>query len=190
VGHISETAQLKKNKNSSCLNLVTKIYDIESSFLRNMGKIKLMHAKLHRVTVTEANVNYVGSITIDRDLLDRVGLLPLEEVDIVNLNNGKRWSTYVIPGEAGSGEICPNGGAALLCKPGDLLIIYAYEECDRAEIFRNGHQARVLVTDEQNRPQEFFYQTLHSTEGDRVEFNSTSITYDCATRSTIDVVIP
>jgi aspartate 1-decarboxylase len=143
-----------------------------------MGKIRLMHAKLHRVTVTEANVNYVGSITIDRDLLDRVGLFPLEEVDIVNLNNGNRWSTYVIPGEAGSGEICPNGGAALLCQPGDLLIIYAYEECDRAEILRNGHQARVLVTDERNRPQEFFYQTLNAREGDRVEFNSSSIVYD------------
>jgi aspartate 1-decarboxylase len=87
-----------------------------------MAKIRLMHAKLHRVKVTEANVNYVGSITIDRDLLDRVGLLPLEEVDIVNLNNGKRWSTYVIPGDVGSGQICPNGGAALLCQPGDLLM--------------------------------------------------------------------
>lgn len=143
-----------------------------------MAKIRLMHAKLHRVKVTEANVNYVGSITIDRDLLDRVGLLPLEEVDIVNLNNGKRWSTYVIPGDAGSGQICPNGGAALLCQPGDLLIIYAYEERDRAEVLRDGHQARVLVTDEQNRPQEFFYQTLNSTQGEGVEFNSTSITYN------------
>lgn len=143
-----------------------------------MAKIRLMHAKLHRVKVTEANVNYVGSITIDRDLLDRVGLLPLEEVDIVNLNNGKRWSTYVIPGDAGSGQICPNGGAALLCQPGDLLIIYAYEERDRAEVLRDGHQARVLVTDEQNRPQEFFYQTLNSTQSEGVEFNSTSITYN------------
>jgi aspartate 1-decarboxylase len=143
-----------------------------------MARIRLMHAKLHRVTVTEANVNYVGSITIDRDLLDRVGLLPLEEVDIVNLNNGKRWSTYVIPGEAGSGCICPNGGAALLCQPGDLLIIYAYEERDRPDVLRNGHQARVLVTDAQNRPQEFFCQTLNSTEGDRIHFNSTSITFD------------
>jgi aspartate 1-decarboxylase len=142
-----------------------------------MAKIRLMHAKLHRVKVTEANVNYVGSITIDRDLLDRVGLLPLEEVDIVNLNNGKRWSTYVIPGDVGSGQICPNGGAALLCQPGDLLIIYAYEERDRAEVLRDGHQARVLVTDEHNRPQEFFYQTLNSTQGEGVEFNSTSITY-------------
>ena len=92
-----------------------------------MSQIKLMHAKLHRVRVTEANVNYVGSITIDRDLMDKVGILPLEEVDVINLANGKRWSTYAIAGEAGSGEICPNGGAALLCQPGDILIIIAYE---------------------------------------------------------------
>ena len=84
-----------------------------------MTQIKLMHAKLHRVRVTEANVNYVGSITIDQDLMDKVGILPLEEVDVINLNNGKRWSTYAIAGEAGGGGICPNGGAALLCQPGD-----------------------------------------------------------------------
>jgi aspartate 1-decarboxylase len=132
-----------------------------------------MHAKLHRVRVTEANLHYVGSITIDQALLDQVGLLPLEEVDIVNINNGKRFSTYVIPGKPGEGEICPNGGAALLCQPGDLLIIYAYEERDRADVLRNGHQARVMVADEYNRCQEFFLQTLVPTlDGERVEFHS------------------
>ena len=80
-----------------------------------MGTIRLMYAKLHRVRVTEANVNYVGSISIDPDLLEKVGILPLEEVHIINLNNGKRFSTYTIPGKSGSREICPNGGAALLC---------------------------------------------------------------------------
>lgn len=113
-----------------------------------MGKIRLMHAKLHRVRVTEANVDYIGSITIDQQLLDQVGIFPLEEVDIVNLNNGKRFSTYVFPGEPGAGEVCPNGGAALLCQPGDLLIIYAYEERDRAEVLRSGHHAHVIVADE------------------------------------------
>ncbi|MEM8778804.1 MAG: aspartate 1-decarboxylase, partial [Cyanobacteria bacterium P01_G01_bin.49] len=112
-----------------------------------MGTIRLMHAKLHRVRVTEANVNYVGSITVDPLLLNQVGILPLEEVDIINLNNGNRFSTYVIPGETGKGEICPNGGAALLCQPGDLLIIYAYEKCDRTEVLKHGHTARVLVAD-------------------------------------------
>ena len=99
-----------------------------------MTQIKLMYAKLHRVTVTEANVNYVGSITIDQNLMDQVGILPLEEVDVINLANGKRWSTYAIAGKAGTGEICPNGGAALLCEPGNLLIIIAYEYRDRVEV--------------------------------------------------------
>jgi aspartate 1-decarboxylase len=138
-----------------------------------MGTIRLMHAKLHRVRVTEANVNYIGSITIDADLLDQVGILPLEEVDIVNLNNGKRWSTYALPGTRGTGEICPNGGAALLCEPGDILIIYAYEECDRRDVFQHGHEARVLVADEQNRLAEFFQQTLQP-QGDQVAFYSES----------------
>lgn len=140
-----------------------------------MATIRLMHAKLHRVRVTEANVNYVGSITIDPNLMDQVGILPLEEVDVINLNNGKRWSTYAIPGEAGTGEICPNGGAALLCQPGDILIIIAYEQRDRAEVIANGHQARVLVADEQNRCQEFICQSL-TPEADRLQFYSSSIT--------------
>jgi aspartate 1-decarboxylase len=136
-----------------------------------MKIIRLMHAKLHRVKVTEANVNYIGSITIDRNLLDKVGILPLEEVEIVNLNNGKRWSTYALPGKPGTGEICPNGGAALLCQPGDLLIIYAYEERDRADVLRNGHEAKVLVADERNCCQQFLYQTLQPGEN-TVEFHS------------------
>ncbi|MEB3249655.1 MAG: aspartate 1-decarboxylase [Merismopediaceae bacterium] len=131
-----------------------------------MGTIRLMHAKLHRVRVTAANLNYVGSISIDPELLTQVGILPLEEVDIINLNNGHRFSTYAIPGIVGSREICPNGGAALLCSPGDLLIIYAYETCDRRDVFNEGHQARVLVADENNNAQEFYVQTLQpSTDG-------------------------
>ena len=139
-----------------------------------MTQIKLMHAKLHRVRVTEANVNYVGSITIDRDLMEKVGILPLEEVDVINLENGKRWSTYAIAGAAGTGEICPNGGAALLCKPEDLLIIIAYEYRDRSEVMSHGHRAKVIVTDEQNRCQEFMEQTLVN-RGGKLEFNSDSI---------------
>lgn len=125
-----------------------------------MTQIKLMHAKLHRVTVTEANVNYVGSITIDQNLMDKVGILPLEEVDVINLVNGKRWSTYAIAGKAGTGEICPNGGAALLCEPGNLLIIIAYEYRDRSEVMALGHQAKIVVTDENNICQEFIEQDL------------------------------
>ena len=142
----------------------------------DMGTIRLMHAKLHRVQVTEANIDYVGSITIDPILLDKVGLLPLEEVDIVNLNNGNRFSTYVIPGNPGEGEICPNGGAALLCQPGDLLIIYAYENCDRQEVLQRGHTARVIVADQHNKIKDFLIQTLVPCEDEKtVEFHNTSM---------------
>jgi aspartate 1-decarboxylase len=127
-----------------------------------MGIIRLMHAKLHRVKVTQAKVDYVGSITVDGELLAQVGILPLEEVDIINLNNGNRFSTYVIPGEQGKREICPNGGAALLCQPGDLLIIYAYELRDRQEVFEQGHQARVWIGDGNNQCQDFLLQSLVS----------------------------
>jgi aspartate 1-decarboxylase len=132
---------------------------------KTMPKIRLMHAKLHRVRVTEANLHYVGSITIDQDLLDKVGILPLEEVEIVNISNGNRWSTYVLPGEPGEGGISPNGGGALLCKPGDILIIFAYEQIDRAEVLSTGHKARVLIADEHNHCQELFFQTLDPHEG-------------------------
>ncbi|MEM9506522.1 MAG: aspartate 1-decarboxylase [Cyanobacteria bacterium P01_E01_bin.35] len=138
-----------------------------------MTQIKLMHAKLHRVKVTEANVNYVGSITIDQDLMDKVGILPLEEVDVINLDNGKRWSTYAIAGTPGEGGICPNGGAALLCKPGDILIIIAYEYRDRAEVMAKGHSAQVVVADEQNRCLEFMQQSLTQHQG-KLQFQSNS----------------
>ena len=135
-----------------------------------MKLIRLMHGKLHRVKVTSANVDYVGSISIDPELMEKVGILPLEEVDIVNLNNAQRWSTYAIPGIRGSGEICPNGGAALLCQPGDILIIYAYEQCDREDVMIKGHQARVLVADENNNIADFFEQTLIPHNGE-IHFN-------------------
>ncbi|MBW4537340.1 MAG: aspartate 1-decarboxylase [Pleurocapsa minor HA4230-MV1] len=138
-----------------------------------MSQIKLMHAKLHRVRVTEANVNYVGSITIDRDLMSKVGILPLQEVDVINLANGKRWSTYAIAGVPGSGEICPNGGAALLCQPGDILIIIAYEYRDRSEVMSQGHQAKVIVADEHNHCLEFIEQRLVNESG-KLQFQSSS----------------
>lgn len=136
-----------------------------------MAQIRLMHAKLHRIEVTEANVNYIGSITIDRDLLDKVGILPLEAVDVINLNNGKRWTTYAIPGKPGSGEVCSNGGAALLCQPGDLLIVIAYTNRDRAEIWQHGHHAKILVADAKNRCQQLIQQTL-TPDGNNMQFDS------------------
>jgi aspartate 1-decarboxylase len=86
----------------------------------------IMKSKLHRATVTEANLNYVGSITIDEDLLDYADMYTNEKVQIVNNNNGARFETYIIPGPRGSGIICLNGAAARLVQPGDTVIIISY----------------------------------------------------------------
>lgn len=88
--------------------------------------IEMLQAKIHRVTVTEANLNYIGSITIDSQLLEAAGILPGQKVSIVNNNNGERFETYVIEGKAGSGMICLNGAAARKAVPGDIIIIIAY----------------------------------------------------------------
>lgn len=88
--------------------------------------VTLVKSKLHRVSVSEANLNYIGSITIDEDLMDASGLLEGEKVQIVNNNNGERLETYVIKGERGSGKVCLNGAAARKAQVGDVLIIIAY----------------------------------------------------------------
>ena len=95
--------------------------------------IHVLKAKIHRVKVTQANLNYIGSITIDPDLLDAVDIIPNEKVFIVNNDNGARLETYVIKGERGSGEICLNGAAARLVQPGDTVIIMAYAMMDAEE---------------------------------------------------------
>ncbi|ARD49474.1 aspartate 1-decarboxylase [Sporosarcina sp. P37] len=112
----------------------------------------MMNGKLHRATVTEANLNYVGSITIDGALLEAAGMLPNEKVQIVNNNNGARFETYIIEGERNSGVICVNGAAARLVQPGDIVIIlsYAYVSDEEART----HQPTVLIMDEQNRVKE------------------------------------
>lgn len=88
--------------------------------------IEMLQAKIHRVKVTEANLNYIGSITIDSRLLQAAGILPGQKVSVVNNNNGERFETYVIEGEGGSGTICLNGAAARKAQPGDVIIIIAY----------------------------------------------------------------
>ena len=108
----------------------------------------MMKAKLHRATVTEANLNYVGSITIDEDLLDAVDMLPNEKVQIVNNNNGARFETYIIPGKRGSGVICLNGAAARLVQEGDKVIIISYGLIEEAHV--RSHQPKVAVLDEHN----------------------------------------
>ena len=85
-----------------------------------------MRSKLHRLTITQADLNYVGSITLDEDLLDAAGLIEGEKVQIVNVNNGERIETYTIVGERGSGVVCMNGPAARRCSPGDIVIVVAY----------------------------------------------------------------
>lgn len=88
--------------------------------------IHVLKSKIHRVTVTEADLNYVGSITIDQELIDAAGLIPNEKVQVVNVNNGARLETYVISGKRGSGVICLNGPAARQCAVGDVIIIISY----------------------------------------------------------------
>lgn len=109
----------------------------------------MLLAKLHRATVTEANLHYVGSITIDRDLLDAVGILPHERVQVVNNHNGARLETYVIPGPRGRGDICLNGAAARLVQPGDIVIIMAYGWLTEAEA--RTHRPKVALLDARNR---------------------------------------
>ncbi|NYF24527.1 aspartate 1-decarboxylase [Sporosarcina sp. JAI121] len=112
----------------------------------------MMNSKLHRATVTEADLNYVGSITIDSDLLDAAGMLPNEKVHVVNNNNGARFETYIIAGERGSGVVCVNGAAARLVQRGDIVIIlsYVYMTDEEAQT----HEPTVLIMDEKNGVQE------------------------------------
>ena len=93
---------------------------------KRIMQLELLKSKIHRATVTDANLNYEGSITIARDLMDAAGILPFEKVGVLDVNNGSRLDTYVIEGKAGSGVICLNGAAARLVQPGDLVIIVAY----------------------------------------------------------------
>lgn len=111
--------------------------------LREMCK-----SKIHRATITEADLHYNGSLTIDRDLMDAADLYEYEKVQVVNINNGSRLETYVIEGERGSGTICLNGAAARLGAPGDKVIIINYAQMDDEEA-RN-LSARVVMVDEQN----------------------------------------
>jgi aspartate 1-decarboxylase len=107
--------------------------------------IEMLKSKIHRVTVTEANLNYIGSITIDSDLLDAAGILEGQRVFIVNNNNGERIDTYVIAGQRGSGVICLNGAAARKAQPGDIIIIMTYALMTEEEA-RN-HKPTVIFPD-------------------------------------------
>ena len=106
-------------------------------------------SKIHRATVTGADLNYVGSITIDPVLMEAADLLEFEQVAVVNVNNGARFETYVIPGVPGGGEICLNGAAARLAHPGDKVIVISYGQYDEAEM--ETYRPVFIFVDEQNR---------------------------------------
>ena len=106
-------------------------------------------SKIHRATVTGADLNYMGSITIDPDLMEAADLLEYEQVHVVNINNGARFETYVIPGKRGEGEICLNGAAARLTHPGDKVIVISYAQYSEEELAE--HRPIFIFVDEQNR---------------------------------------
>lgn len=110
---------------------------------------QMLHGKIHRATVTDAHIDYQGSITIDSDLLKAADILPGEKVLVTNLSNGARIETYTLVGKPGGGEICLNGGAALHGKKGDLVIIMSFAVLDEKEIAE--HEARVVHVDSKNR---------------------------------------
>jgi len=114
------------------------------SMLRTMCK-----SKIHRATITDANLNYQGSITIDEALLEAADILPYEKVQVVNCNNGARLETYTMPGARGKGDICLNGAAARLGHPGDVVIIISYAAMDDREC--RGHKPVIVHVDDQNR---------------------------------------
>ena len=110
---------------------------------------RMMKSKIHRATVTDANLHYVGSITVDPLLLEAADILEYEQVAVVDIDNGSRFETYTILGEPGSGEICLNGAAARLVHPGDKIIIITYGEYDRAEL--EDYAPIVVHVDDRNR---------------------------------------
>ena len=111
---------------------------------------RMMKSKIHRATVTDADLHYVGSVTVDPDLMDAADILEFEQVAIVDIDNGARLETYVITGERGSGEICLNGAAAHLIHPGDKVILISYCEVDDTEL-ADGWEPRVVHVDTANR---------------------------------------
>lgn len=109
---------------------------------------RLLRSKIHRARVTQADLNYEGSITIDTDLMNEAKMVPFEVVDILNVTNGNRLTTYVIPGVAGSGKICINGAAARLVKVDDVVIICCYGEFNEEEVEK--HTAQIVLVNENN----------------------------------------
>ncbi|MDC7111425.1 aspartate 1-decarboxylase [Corynebacterium pseudodiphtheriticum] len=123
----------------------------------------MLKSKIHRATVTQADLHYVGSCTIDAALMEAADILEGEQIDIVDINNGNRLTTYAITGERGSGIIGINGAAARLINPGDLVIIIAYAQYSNEEL--RDYRSRVIFVDEQNRQLEAGADPAHAPEG-------------------------
>ena len=119
-------------------------------------RLSMFKSKIHRATVTEANVDYEGSLTIDQDLLDAANMLAWEEVHVWDVDNGARLVTYILPGPRGSGVVCINGAAAHLVKPGDKVILATYAAMKEEEARR--HQPMVILVDENNRIKETYHE--------------------------------
>ena len=109
----------------------------------------MLRSKIHRATVTDANLEYEGSLTVDSELLDAAAILPYEQVLVSNLNNGERFETYVIPGKRGSGEMCLNGPTARKGVKGDMIIVFCYEYYNEDEL--KTFKPRLVFVDEQNK---------------------------------------
>jgi aspartate 1-decarboxylase len=114
--------------------------------------LSMFKSKIHRATVTEANIEYEGSVTIDQDLLDAAKMLPYEEIHVWDITNGNRLVTYILPGPRGSGTVCINGAAAHLVSPGDKVILATYAQMTEAEAQR--HQPTVVLVDDKNQIRE------------------------------------
>lgn len=110
----------------------------------------VLQGKVHRATVTDADINYEGSLTLDPDLMEAAGMFPYEQVHVLDIDNGARLVTYLITGERSSGQVCINGAAARLVAPGDKVIIVSYAEVDETEVAE--HQPKVVLVDASNRP--------------------------------------
>lgn len=126
--------------NFVCIKITIEVYTMLTEFL---------NSKIHRATVTDANLNYSGSITIDAELLSGANMLEWQKVEILDVNNGERFQTYIIKGKAGSGQICLNGAAARKVQPGDKVIIvtYVYLTPDEAEF----HKPTIVMVDDENK---------------------------------------
>ncbi len=127
-------------------------------------KLTMFKSKLHQMKVTEANLHYEGSITIDRELLDAAGILPYEKVQVLNITNGSRLETYTISGEAGSRVCCLNGAAARLTQVDDRIIVIAYAEMTPEEA--KNHKPKVIIVDENNDPKRVVNETEYAEKYD------------------------